>query len=212
MGACRVALVIPVFNESKTIVGVINAVKKFGVPIVVDDGSTDDTASLALSTGAILVTHKKNLGYDSALNSGFKKANEIGVQIVITIDGDGQHNPDLIPEFIELLDLGADIVIGDRNNPQRVSEFFFSWYTKKLFGIRDPLCGLKAYRINVYKIVGHFDSYGSIGTELMLYCAKNCLNIKQLTFKVRNRRGKPRFGNVLLANWRIFRAMFLSFF
>ena len=211
MDRYRVAIVIPAFNESATIESVVTAAGMYGLPIVVDDGSVDNTSELAMRSGAVVVSHSKNYGYDFALNSGFKKAAESGPEIFITIDADGQHDPSLIQKFIDMIDAGADIVIGVRNQRQRFSEHLFAWYTSFRFGIKDPLCGMKVYRKVVYESLGHFDSYGSIGTELMTFAAKNHFKISQVPIKVREREGQPRFGQMLAGNYKIMRAMLLSF-
>ena len=70
----KVAIVIPALNEQKTISDVISGAKDYGTIIVVDDGSKDLTAKISISAGAIVVSHKSNLGYDTALYSGFCKA------------------------------------------------------------------------------------------------------------------------------------------
>jgi len=206
----RIGIVIPAFNEAATITDVVRAVLSYGVPIVVDDGSTDETASLAKCSGAVMVSHAKNSGYDGALNSGFIKAAEIGCEIVITLDADGQHDPTLIKKFINDINAGADVVVGIRSRKQRLVEHIFAVYTVLRFGIRDPLCGIKAYRIVVFNKLGHFDSYGSIGTELSLFAAQNGYKIKQVPFLVRKRQGMSRFGSVFSANARIFRALVLA--
>jgi len=206
----RVGIVIPALNESTTIAGIVETVGKYGIPIVVDDGSTDSTGALALKFGAVVVTHEINRGYDAALNSGFKKASELGVEIIITVDADGQHNPLLIQQFIDIIDSGADIVVGIRSNRQRISEHLFAWYTDLRFGINDPLCGMKAYKANIYKSLGHFDSYGSIGTELTIFAAKNRYQIEQIAFNVLERTGVSRFGQMFSANYKIIRALILS--
>ena len=100
---------------------------------------------------------------------------------------------------------------GVRNQRQRFSENLFAWYTSFRFGIKDPLCGMKVYRKVVYESLGHFDSYGSIGTELMTFAAKNHFKISQVPIKVREREGQPRFGQMLAGNYKIMRAMLLSF-
>ena len=69
---------------------------------------------------------------------------------------------------------------------------------------------MKAYRISVYKSLGHFDSYKSIGTELMMFAAKNGFNIEQVFIKVRERKGFSRFGQKISGNYKILRAMFHS--
>jgi len=210
MDRSRIGIVIPALNESVTIAGIVEAVGIFGVPIVVDDGSTDDTAKLAIQAGAVVVSHEKRQGYDAALDSGFRLAAELGYDLVITMDADGQHNPDLLAQFIYELDQGADIVIGVRDRQQRIAEKIFAFVTKILWGINDPLCGMKGYRMSVYRQRGHFDSFGSIGTELALYAVRNHCSLSQLAVTTRMRMDAPRFGRAFTANRKIIRAMILA--
>lgn len=207
MDRSRLGIVIPAFNESQTITAVVTSALKYGVPIVVDDGSSDDTAVLAASAGGTVVKHSINLGYDRALNSGFVKADESGCEYVVTMDADGQHNPDILEEYTKLLDEGADVVIGTRDRRQRVAEHVFAWVANVKWGILDPLCGMKAYRISTYRALGHFDSYDSVGTELAVFAAKSGLSISQLPIKTRDRVDAPRFGNRFTSNKRIMRAL-----
>lgn len=211
MDRSRVAIVIPALNESATIANIVETVKRYGMPIVVDDGSTDNTADLVILAGGILVSHECNLGYDAALNSGFRKASEIACEVVITMDADGQHDPSLINKFIEHIAAGADVVVGTRDVRQRLAEHVFGWYTRNRFGIYDPLCGMKAYKIRIYQLLGHFDNYGSIGTELVIFAAKNGCQIDQIPLQVKKRKGKSRFGQAILGNLKIFRALLHSF-
>lgn len=210
MDRSRVGIVIPALNESATISRVVEAAGIYGVPIVVDDGSTDDTAELAGQAGAVVVSHEQNRGYDEALNSGFKKAAGLGSEVIITLDADGQHDPSLLQRFIDQIDAGADVVVGIRSRRQRLAEHLFAWYTSHRFGIKDPLCGMKAYRLVVYEALGHFDSYGSIGTELMVFAAKKGYRLDQIPFDVRERKGQSRFGQTLVGHYKIIRAMVLS--
>lgn len=210
MDRCRVGIVIPAFNESLTITSIVEGAGKYGLPIVVDDGSSDNTASLALGSGAVVVVHEVNRGYDISLNSGFIKAAELGLKIIITLDADGQHDPFLIQQFIDAIESGADIVVGIRSRRQRFAEHLFAWYTCLRFGVNDPLCGMKAYKLSVYKALGHFDSYGSIGTELTIFAAKKNYHVRQIAFNVRERNGESRFGQIFSANCKIIRAMLLS--
>jgi glycosyltransferase involved in cell wall biosynthesis len=212
MDRSRIGIVIPALNESITIAGIVEAAEIFGVPIIVDDGSTDDTAKLAIQSGAVIVAHEINRGYDAALNSGFKKAAELGMEVIVTLDADGQHDPQLIQKFIDIIDSGADVVVGFRIQRQRFAEHLFAWYTDFRFGVKDPLCGMKAYRTNVYKALGHFDSFGSIGTELTIFAVKNGYRIEQIPFDVRERSGESRFGQMLSGNYKIIRALILSYF
>lgn len=210
MGGYRVGIVIPALNESATIAEVVAGAKVYGVPIVVDDGSTDTTTELALRAGAVVVTHEGNRGYDAALNTGFKKADELACEIVITLDADGQHDPLLIQKFIGAVDAGAELVVGSRSRRQRFSEHLFGWYTNLRFEIVDPLCGMKAYRIGVYRARGYFDSFGSVGTELAISSAKRGCRLSNVSFKVLQRSGKSRFGQTLTGNYKIIRAMLIA--
>jgi len=210
MERSRVAAVIPTLNESNTIKDIVCSVKKFACPIVVDDGSIDQSGSIAKEAGAIVVTHENNLGYDQAINSGFSHANSLGFKIVLTLDGDGQHNPELIREFIKVIDDGFDLVLGVRNYQQRFAEYLFSIFTKSRYGISDPLCGIKAYKIEIYQHLGHFDSYNSFGTELSFFAIKNGYKFKELPFSLRRRKDGSRFNQALRTNVNILKAMLKS--
>lgn len=204
----QVAIVIPAYNEENTIYDQVHSVKENGVVIVVNDASIDNTEKKALKAGAVVVNHKSNKGYDGALNSGFLKANELGCQIIITFDADGQHDPTIIKNFIMLINNGYDVVIGVRGKFQRVSEHIFSWVSKFKWGIEDPLCGMKGYSANVYKKLGHFSSYNSIGTELCIFSQKFGYKIVQIPVKVNDRNDYSRMGGRLSANIKILKALF----
>jgi glycosyltransferase involved in cell wall biosynthesis len=210
MDRSKIALVIPAFNEAASIAQVIKGALAYGHVIVVDDGSSDETPTVAAKAGATVVSHPHNQGYDAALNSGFKRASEMGFCAIITLDADGQHDPTLLVKFVAAITSGNDLVVGERNRRQRFSEYLFSWYTNLRFGLKDPLCGMKAYNIRLYRAMGHFDSYQSIGSELALFAFQNGWKTAQIYFQVRDRDGKPRFGRTIVANLKILRALFLS--
>jgi glycosyltransferase involved in cell wall biosynthesis len=211
MDRSRLAIVIPAHNESATIAGIVRAVLQYGVPIVIDDASTDQTAQIAKGVGAEVVSHHSNAGYDAALNSGFCYANKIGCDFVLTMDADGQHNPNFLPVFIDALDEGADIVVGVRHRKPRIAEHVFALVSRLLWGIRDPLCGLKAYRMELYRSLGHFDAYNSIGTELAIYAARQSKRIVHIPLATLDRVDAPRFGHNFNANFQIMKALFHAF-
>lgn len=206
----KIAIIIPAYNEAKTVVKIIEQCSVFGVVIIVNDNSDDDTQSKAESAGAIVVNHKQNLGYDGALNSGFKKANELDCDFMITLDADGQHEPKLIKLFINQLDIGFDLVLGVRDKLPRVAEIIFALYAKYRFNISDPCCGLKGYSSRLYRKKKYFNSYNSIGTELAFFGVKNNYKYIEIPFKVKNRLDLPRFGNSIKANIKILKSMFIS--
>ena len=210
MERSKLAIVIPAFNEASTIKDVVLNASIYGDIIVVDDGSTDDTYNISKSSGALVLKNSANLGYDKSLSIGLKKASLLDYKFILTMDADGQHNFNLIPDFIFFLEKGYDIVAGFRQKHQRFSELLFTLYSKKFYKIQDPLCGMKAYSNNIYKELGHFDSYNSIGTELLFFALRNNKKVKQIQCNVKPRVDKPRFGQIILGNLRILRAIFLT--
>lgn len=113
----RLLVVIPALNEAGSVGAVIGRVHHF-VPhatvLVIDDGSTDATASVARAAGARVASLPFNLGVGGALRTGFRYASEHGYDQVIQIDADGQHDASHIPELVAELNSGADLVIGSR--------------------------------------------------------------------------------------------------
>jgi glycosyltransferase involved in cell wall biosynthesis len=206
----RLAIVVPAFNEGGTIAGVIESASLHGMVVVVDDGSSDDTSKRAIEAGAVVVPFRVNLGYDEALNAGFRKAVELDCSHVITMDADGQHDAGIIDRFVAALDTGAAIVVGKRDRKQRFTERLFAAWTKAKWRIEDPLCGMKGYCLRIYLDLGHFDTFGSIGTELLLFAARRGESIVQIPVRTFDRSDAPRFGRVFSGNLRIARALVMS--
>lgn len=207
MDRYQVAIVIPAFNEERTITSIVKNSLPYGIPIVINDASRDRTVELALNAGAKVFSQEKNMGYEEALNRGFKEAEILKMDIVITIDADGQHNPKLIESFIKEIHHGSDFVVGIRNKKNRLSEYLFSIYGNVRFGIKDPLCGFKAYKIKLYKNLGYFDKFKSCGTALIFYAAKKQLKFSQIHLNIRNRLDNPRYGSIFFANFKILKAL-----
>lgn len=206
----RVAAVLPALNESASIDAVVRGIGPFAQVIVVDDGSTDGTGEIATAAGGLVARHERNLGYDRALETGLRFATQKGFEFAVTLDADGQHDPRTIIPFIEALEAGADLVVGARDRHQRFAESMFAWVGSTLWGIRDPLCGMKGYRLSVLQRAGSFDTYTSIGTEFTLRAARSGCRIAQVAVPTRDRTGASRFGSGLRANWRILRALFIG--
>jgi glycosyltransferase involved in cell wall biosynthesis len=112
----NIVLIIPAFNEERFIGSVVlKALKQVENVIVVDDGSTDATAEIAASAGALVVKHECNQGKGAALNTGFQVARSLAPDAVVLIDGDGQHLPEEMPRVLgPILQGQADIVVGSR--------------------------------------------------------------------------------------------------
>ena len=108
---------IPAFNEEATIARVVIGSRRHVDKVLVcDDGSTDMTGEIAERLGAEVVRHERNLGKGAAIRSLFDFAKRLGADVVVTLDADGQHDPEEIPKLVEpILSGKADIVIGSRS-------------------------------------------------------------------------------------------------
>lgn len=112
-------VLIPAFNEVKHIVDVIKKAKQFLPVIVVDDGSKDETASVSIKAGAVVYKQVPNQGKGAALQRGFHEAVKSGYDFLITMDADGQHDPEELPLFLKSFEeTRADLIIGYRDFSQ----------------------------------------------------------------------------------------------
>ncbi|WP_321324040.1 glycosyltransferase family 2 protein [Thiomicrorhabdus sp.] len=158
------AIVIPAYNETLTITNVITeALKQSKIVIVVNDASQDDTAELVQKTNAILVDLPVNGGKAKALQAGFEKALSFGVEAVITLDGDAQHNPEDIPKLLAHFaknpnDLCIASRLKDRKNAPRsrriansIADFWVSWAAGK--PIADSQSGFRLYPSSLLKLL-----------------------------------------------------------
>lgn len=115
-----IAVVMPAYNEARVIAGVLCRIPPeidgmSVVPIVVDDGSRDGTAEAALRAGALVVRHLTNLGAGAATVTGLRAAQSVNANVIVTMDSDGQHNPEEIASLVRCLVEGHfDVVIGSR--------------------------------------------------------------------------------------------------
>jgi glycosyltransferase involved in cell wall biosynthesis len=106
---------IPAYNEEASIAKVIVLARQFADKVVIcDDGSKDLTGKIAQSLGAEVIVHEANVGYGAALRELFDKAREIGADVLVTLDADGQHDPASIPQLVSAIQAGADVAIGSR--------------------------------------------------------------------------------------------------
>ena len=115
--APRIVALIPGYNEGPRIGRVVTAALEHLPVVVVDDGSSDDTAARAREAGATVIEQRPNRGKGDALRTGFRRALDAGFDAVLTLDADGQHDPAEIPRFLEAWagNPRPDLVIGRRN-------------------------------------------------------------------------------------------------
>ncbi len=140
-----ISVVIPAYNEERSIGEVIKQTQKFADEvIVVDDNSTDNTGELSARLGARVVANEHGKGYIGAIKTGFKKANH---EIIVTLDADGEHDPADIPRLVEPILKGeADLVLGKREVIPRISERFINALTNLKIKVADSGIGFRALK------------------------------------------------------------------
>jgi dolichol-phosphate mannosyltransferase len=156
---------LPVYNEAGYVCSVLDQVRKYSQHVlVVDDGSTDGTAELLAARADIRVeTHPTNRGYGAALRTAFDYAVKADFEVLVTIDCDGQHEPQRIPSFVDACQ-GADLVSGSRylkryrgaSRPPAQRRWINRLVTEELnrrLGLKltDAFCGFKAYRVDALR-------------------------------------------------------------
>jgi glycosyltransferase involved in cell wall biosynthesis len=146
-----IVALIPAYNAERFVGGVIRRAREHVPVIVVNDGSKDRTLAEATAAGATVIDQQPNQGKGAALQRGFRAALEHGAAAVITLDADGQHDPDEIPLFVEKFRItGADLIIGERDFAKMplvrrasntVGRLAFSWAMRRR--IRDNQSGYR---------------------------------------------------------------------
>lgn len=158
-------IVIPVLNEAATIADLVTRARRYGSVIVVDDGSSDASGAAAAAAGADVLRLPRRRGKGAALRRGFAAALDRGAERVVTLDGDGQHDPDEIPRLLEAAraeptalviggrlgtgaaedprEPGYRVIPRSRLNAMRVAGFFIDWLTR--YALRDTQSGFRVY-------------------------------------------------------------------
>jgi glycosyltransferase involved in cell wall biosynthesis len=165
--SARLLVVMPAFNEASQIRSVVEAVRHQvdADVLVVDDGSTDDTAAQARRGGARVAVHPVNLGYGAALQTGYRYALRHSYDAVLQLDADGQHDPCSIGPLLDAL-RHADVVVGSRflgsgsyRPPlaRRVGMWLFGRVASALSGqrITDPTSGFQAISREALRFYAH---------------------------------------------------------
>jgi glycosyltransferase involved in cell wall biosynthesis len=188
----KIAIGLPALNEEKNIASIILQLReKYELVIVCDDGSNDLTSSISEKMGAIVIKHKKNLGYGAAIRSLFTKAKELECDILVTFDSDGQHKVSEIENVIEpIVKDDADVVIGSRflgsiegkipayrkMGIKAITNLVNSGTGKK---ITDSQSGFRAYSSKVLKKIIPSESGMGVSTEILIKANKNKFRISE---------------------------------
>ena len=199
-------VIIPAYNEEKRIDGVVRSIKDIypmGDVLVVNDGSTDRTGEDAHRAGAIVLTHPVNLGYGSSLELGYFYALKHDYDIVVQMDGDGQHIAGEITKILSPVVHGeADIVIGSRylhdensyktSLARRLGQKFFSAVFILLThaAITDPTSGFQCLTRKVFKLYAHSRFPEDFpDTDVLLMASFAGFRVKEVPVVMANRSG-----------------------
>jgi len=194
----NVTVILPAYNEEISIGSVVLLARYYADSvIVVDDGSSDRTAEIAKKAGAEVIVHEANKGKGAALKTGFAAADDLGADIIVTMDSDGQHNPAEIPKLVDPIIKGeADMVNGsrylnglDKNTPsyRRVGQTILDGATKLNSGLQitDSQSGFRAFSAST-KNVFRFKAQGmAIESEMLADAGKSGLRIAEVEIGVR---------------------------
>jgi len=189
---------IPAFKEEASIAKVIlSAQKHVDRVLVCDDGSPDMTAEIAEKLGAFVLRHERNIGKGSAVKSLLNEAYKYRADIVVLLDGDGQHDPSEIPMLVKPIEQGeADFVIGSR--------YLSTWNRIPLYrkiglkivdyllrrggktDVSDTQCGFRAISRKSLEILCSFDAEGfGVESEMLALAAKNGIRVVEVPINVR---------------------------
>ena len=177
----------PAFNEEANIAAIIIKVKKLGYDVIVcNDASNDLTAEISEKLGAVVVNHKRNMGYGSSIQSLFSKARDLGADVLVTFDADGQHNPNDISKLVQpIIDENADIVIGSRfldkkSSMPKYREIGIKTLTKLTNvvtekNITDSQSGLRAYNKRSINLIFPSEDSMGVSSEILIKASQEKL-------------------------------------
>ena len=196
----KVIIVVPVFNESavihkvlKAIPKKINGISKIDI-IVVNDGSTDESQFEVKRAGFVTVDHVINRGLGAAIKTGMEYAREKKADIMVTFDGDGQHDPaDIQKIILPIIQKKAELVIGSRFKKSKnvpLDRFFLNWVanfiTFLFYGVvtTDSQSGLRAFSKKALNVVDFKGERMDFSSEILLEAKRNNLKIAEVPIRV----------------------------
>lgn len=207
----RFLTALPVYNETKHVTPVLDEVVKHAADVlVVDDGSTDGTRELLAQRNDISVlVHEENQGYGAALRTAFEYAIMMRYDVIVTIDCDGQHEPQRIQQLVNQSRY-ADIVSGSRyldrqqsteNVPtdrRKINQQITAELNERLgLKLTDAFCGFKAYRTSALAELELTESGYAMPLELWVQAARRGLSISETSVPLIYLEEKRSFGGAL---------------
>lgn len=184
-------IIIPAYNEESAIKNVVSGSLKYSDVLVVDDGSRDRTSPFAREAGARVTKHDRNKGKGAALKTGMEYALNEGYDAMIMLDGDGQHDPQFIPQLVESLDESGMIICSRflEGPPEgmAIQRRFSNKLTTNLlkfttgYHITDSQCGFRIFSNDAARVFLDipYDDY-EFESEMLLQASLNDLSVKEI--------------------------------
>lgn len=190
----HIAVVVPSYNESRTIGAIVKRLKEREfVVYVIDDGSQDDTEAKAIAEGAIVIKNPKNMGKGGALKEGFKRVIADGFDMVLIMDGDDQHDITDIAHLIKCMrETHADMIVGNRMTDTsrmpivRIAvNRFMSWLISVISGqyVPDTQCGFRLIKTSVLQKITFESNNYEIESEMIVKAARAGFKIDSTNIK-----------------------------
>lgn len=198
----KLLIILPAFNEAQVIAKVLTQVKTVAAKLpveteicVINDGSSDNTAQVAKNTQATVLTHVINRGLGASLSTGLEYAKQIKADFAITMDSDGQHDPeDLITVLTPLLNQQADVVIGSRRLQstgrmpilRQLNNQAFNFLTRLLFGVvtTDSLSGFRGFGKPAIQLIELKTERMEVSNEFFTEIKRHRLKFTEVSIKV----------------------------
>ncbi len=207
----RILIGIPAHNEQDNISDVIKEAKKFGNVLVVSNGSMDGTAEISKSLGAQVLDFKWS-GYGQALYEIFKYAKENYYDTLITLDGDGQHNPNEIPRFLTALQT-SDIVIGNRflaGEQVPLHRKAVISALNLIYKIGDTQCGFRAYSRKAIESIKITDDGMGASLEILNIAKEENMKISEVPCVITYNKPEKPASNLLSQGLNLINSIFWS--
>ena len=205
-------VLIPAYNEAKTIGNIVKSLRAQGMDVmVVDDCSSDNTSETARQSGAVVLEHKKNCGKGKSLKDGLEYLKDKNYEEVVFMDGDGQHDSAEVVKFFECARMNnSEMIIGDRMHDvekmpfvRRMTNVFMSWVISVVSGqkISDSQSGFRYLKMDLLRRLDLKTSNYEIESEMIIEASRAGARVDSMPIKVIYEEEKSKI-HPILDTWR----------
>lgn len=207
----EIVILIPCFNEEKTIIKICKQAKKFGKILIVNDNSNDNSGIVIEKEKFNFISNKKNLGYERSLVKGFRYIfnNYKKAKYILTLDADGELPVSNIPKIVRIIKKqNYDLVSGKRFRFNRLSEYLLDYIFRSRFDFKDPISGFKLYKIKSLKKIINQISFKMFLVDIVVNFYRLNFLMKNINITTKKRKDNSRVGNRLISNLKILKIVY----